>query len=286
MTTASDRYGRGPNLELPYYATYSKQPTGGRVILPHDHQIAFTSNLPWEIQKDLGDQNSDTRITAVNKAKPRSVDVDLEEDDGAYATYIPVTYQLPHSDDVIRNQINSFEMNEISDKLDSVKDDITKSIGRLLRNSGSCRLCNIFNTEDSPSARKNTCSDHFHGRDANYYKPHVTYNPQMDFEANMKKLMKPRCVTRITEDANDDWQLNSPIRRVQDEINRKAAAMNVDRIYIRKIPDTLSKKMNIPIYEDDDDLKIPPPPRYPKYRSSRYPTDHLLTRRRGYKYIS
>lgn len=282
MTTAADRRNRDPNLNLPYYATYSTQPTGGRVILPHDHQIAYTSNLPWQIQKDLGDENSQTRITATNKAKPRSVDVDLEEDDGAYATYIPVTYQLPPSDDVIRNQINSFEMNEISDKLDSVKEDITKSIGRLLRNSGSCRLCNLFSTEDSRSAGK-TC-DHFHGREANYYRPHVTFNPELNFEEDMKRVMKPRCVTRITDEASDDWQLNNPVRRVQDNINRKAAAMNLDKIYVRKTPDYFSRRMEIPVY-DDDDLMIPPT-RLPSYRSTRYPTGHLLTRRKGYRYIS
>lgn len=70
------------SLDLPYYATYSKQPTGGRVILPPEHQIQYTSLLPWEKQRELGESHSELRITATNKAKPRSVDVDLEEDEG------------------------------------------------------------------------------------------------------------------------------------------------------------------------------------------------------------
>jgi hypothetical protein len=59
------------SIDLPYYATYSKQPTGGRVVLPTEHQIRYTRDLPWERQKELGEMHSDMRITATNKAKPR-----------------------------------------------------------------------------------------------------------------------------------------------------------------------------------------------------------------------
>jgi len=280
---------RDPNLELPYYASYSKQPTSGRVILPQEHQIAFTSNLPWNRQRELGEANSEFKITAVNKAKPRSVDVDLETDEGAHATYIPVSYQLPPSDEVIRKYINSQEMNDMSDKLDSMKEDITKSISKLMRNSGSCRLCNIFSTEDSkvsPSCK----GEHFHDREANYYRPYVSYNPELDFEDKMKRIMRPSTLTRLT-DAKDDWHLTNPIRTVQNEINKKADAIHVDSAAIRRKPlePRLRRALKLPVYEDpeaEEDYGIPRPSPLPTYRVTRYPTDHLLTRRKGYKFIS
>jgi len=289
MTTPADRLSKDSNLELPYYASYSKQPTTGRVVLPPAHQIAYTSDLPWLKQKQLGEEHSDLRITATNKAKPRSVDVDLEEDDGAYATYIPVTYQLPPSDEVIRKYINTPEMNEMSDKLDSVKDDITKSIGKLLRNSGTCRLCKIYSTEDSRYAGKNGCcnGEHFHDREANYYRPYVSYNPELDFDSDMKKVMRPRTLTRIADD-KDDWQMTNPIRTVQNEINKKADAIRITSADIRKNnPDARFRKaLKLPIYDDEEEDFISKPSPLPSYRSTRYPTNHLLTRRKGYKYIS
>jgi hypothetical protein len=276
------------NLELPYYASYSKQPTNSRVILPIDHQIQYTANLPWERQQELGLANSEFKITATNKAKPRSIDVDLEEDAGAYATYIPVTYQLPQSDEVIRKHINSQEMNDMSDKLDSVKEDITKSISKLLRNSGSCRLCNIFSTEDSKSSGCN--GDHFHDREANYYRPYVSYNPEMDYEARMKRMMRPTTLTRIA-DSKDDWEMTNPIRTVQNEINKKAAAIHLDSAAIRRKPlePRFRRALKLPVYDEpdaDEDYGIPKLSPLPTYRVTRYPTDHLLTRRRGYKFIS
>jgi len=275
------------SIELPYYATYSKSPRGGRVILPPEHQIQFTPPLPWGKSKELGELNSDVRITATNKAKPRSIEMDLEEDVGAYATFIPVTYQLPPSDEVIRTQINTPEMNAMSDKLDSLRDDVTKSISQL-RRSGTCRLCRIFNTADSKSGQKHSCSGNgvqFHGREANYYKPHLTFNPELDFEESMKRSMNPRSRVRYTDDG-DDWGLANPIRKVQDEINKKAAAMHVESHALKRNleRERFRKALILPEpYEEEDFMRRPSP--LPRYSSSRYPTDHLLTRRRGYKFI-
>ncbi len=234
------------------------------------------------------------RITATNKAKPRTVDVDLEEDEGAYPTFIPVTYQLPHSDEVIRNLINSPQINDISDKLDSVKEDITKSIGKLLKNGGSCRLCNIFKTEDSRTGEKGCLG--FHGRESTHYKPHLSYNPEMKFEDDMKKLMRrtPGTLSFAVRAEIDDWRDANPVRKVQEEINKKAAGMmhNIDSPIWRKNTerDRFRKALDLPIpytdYDEDEFYGLPRLSPLPRYRNTRIPTDHLLTRRRGYKFIS
>ncbi|OXA62946.1 uncharacterized protein LOC110861997 isoform X1 [Folsomia candida] len=282
------------SIDLPYYATYSKQPTGGRVILPPEHQIQYTPSLPWDKQKALGESNSELRITATNKAKPRSVDVDLEEDDGAYPTFIPVTYQLPHSDAVIRKYINTPQINDISDKLDSMKEDITKSIGKLLKNSGSCRWCNIFSTEDSRFRERGGCCGEqhgFHGPEAkSHYRPYLNYNPEMDYEDGMRKMMRagtPRLTSSVRAEI-DEWRDANPVRKVQDEINKKAAALHADSPTWRKNieRDRFRRQvLDLPDYEEDE-YGLPKLSPLPRYANTRYPTNHLLTRRRGYKFIA
>jgi hypothetical protein len=202
---------------------------------------------------------------------------------------------LPPSDEVIRNKINSREINEISDKLDELKVDISKSIGKLMRNSVHCRLCNIFSTEESPSHMD--CSNHtFHGKEAKaHYKPLVNYNPEMDFESDMKKLMRPRdplayrnaCWYYTPKSEGDDWQGSNPIRKVQDEINKKAVGMRIDSPWKKSERNRFRKALDLPLpypdVEDELPWRLSP---LPRYRNTRYPTDHLVTRRKGYKFIS
>lgn len=311
--------GKDPNLELPSYAFYSKLPTAGRLVLPSEHQIPYTAPVPWAKKREHGEHLSPVKITATNSARSRCLDVDLDEDSGAVATYVPVTYQLPPTEEVRRRYYNTPVMNDIEDKLESVKDDITRSIGRLMRKGAPCHLCTIYDPEGTVTGAK--LCEHFHDRQTktNY----ATYDPHLKFDQDMEKLMRrdkpiiplPRSYADSILD--DDWEATNPILRLHNSINKRANAINVDSLTVRRDKPTtasitsprssgargatrlLSRAATAAIAEGAGlsstpivrgavipMLPLKPQVRVPNYVPDRYPANHLLTRRKGYRYVS
>jgi len=322
----NDEHAKDPDLELPSYAYYSKLPTAGRLVLPRDHQIPFTTPVPWNKRREGGqdfDPLSQTRIAATNSSRSHCLNVDLDEDSGAFATYVPVTYQLPPTDAVVRRYINTPVMNDIGDKLDSVKDDISQSIRRLMKKGAPCHLCSIYDPHGTVTGAK--MCEHFHDRQTrtNY----ATYDPETKCEHDMTKLMRrnkpiiPLPRSYVDSILDDDWQGSNPIRRVHNEINKKASAMHVDSLTIRRDKPfagsvgsrsaargvagrPLSRAANQaisacgisnsgsgkpqPIVFGAEIPMLPSKPRVhvPNYVPDGYPANHLLTRRKGYRFVS
>lgn len=322
---SSTEMEKDPNLKLPSYASYSKLPTAGRLVLPTEHQIPFTAPVPWEKTRgEVGQPFTPVKIAATNSSRSRCLDVDLDEDTGAFPTYVPVTYQLPPTEEVRRRYYNTPVMNDIEDKLDSVKDDISKSIRRLMRKGGPCHLCTIYDPEGTVTGAK--LCEHFHNRQTNPV--YTTYDPVLQCQHDMEKLMRPNkpIIPLPRSDADslldDDWQGTNPIQRVHSAINKKANTMKVDSLTIRRdranfasllhprksssargVTRPLSRAAFAVItgaeaggssYTTNKPQPIAfvptipskPKVRIPNYVPDRYPAYHLLTRRRGYRFVS
>lgn len=235
--TPEQQQGKDPDLDLPAYAYYSKLPTAGRLVLPQEHQIPYTALVPWDKKRELGQQQSSTKIVATNSSRSRCLDVDLDEDTGAFPTYVPVTYQLPPTEEVRRRYINTPVMNDIEDKLDSVKDDITRSISRLMRKGAPCHLCSIYDPYGTVGGAK--LCEHFHDRQARQ-QSYATYDPQLRHQHDMEKLMRPNKTiiplprSYVDSILDDDWEGTNPITRVHNAINKRANNMNVSSLTVRR----------------------------------------------------
>ncbi len=200
-----------------------------------------------------------------------------------------------------------------------------------MRKGAPCHLCSIYDPNGTVSGAK--LCEHFHDRQirTNY----ATYDPELEFQHSMAKMMRPNKpiipLPRSYVDSilDDDWQGCNPISRVHNAINKKANAINMDSLTIRRdkpvaaggnlisnrssaargatrplsraattaIAEASGMLGNInrgirprpqPIVFGVDVPTLPTKPRVhvPNYCPDRYPANHLLTRRKGYSFVS